>query len=212
MKDVKDRKAMLIDLVLRFSLDNKHTLKSKGHTRLLVLVSNQNDCSIYSRGGRFWKIHYQYQMFTQYNLSYTRVSPASVGKTAIKILPTSESFSFVFSFFYMQVLKPSSLRDFFLRLDNTLHHHIISITYVDQLAAIYAILMNSSTDKNSIMKLSPNTWIDRRFSMYDIFDGQSLSFTTTNGFTYNILEPPINFTLIGKKLQISNPKRECKSF
>ena len=46
---------------------------------------------------------------------------------------------------------------FFLTLDNTLHHHIISesITYDDQLPATYAILMNSSTNNDSTMKLSP---------------------------------------------------------
>nr|VDD58741.1 unnamed protein product [Brassica oleracea] len=42
-------------------------------------------------------------------------------------------------------------------MGNTLHHHIISnfFTYDDQLPAIYVIMMNSSTDKDSTTKFSP---------------------------------------------------------
>ena len=35
--------------------------------------------------------------------------------------------------------------------------------------------MNNSTDNDSTMKLSHNTWIDEQFFMYVILDGQALS-------------------------------------
>ena len=74
------------------------------------------------------------------------------------------------------------LQVYFLTLGNTLHHYIISksIRYYDQLPVTYAILMYSSTNKDFTMNLSRNIWINGRFCMYDIPDGQIISASNDN--------------------------------